>query len=339
MTSLNSAPAAAQADTQIMTYNAAQGLAIAEEMRRDPMVFLMGQDVAMGGFFGGTRFLVEEFGAARVRDTGITEAFMAGCAAGAAIAGARPIVQMGFADFSLIAGDEIFHKLAKWRHMHGGLFTVPAVIILPYGTSGGVGPEHSSSPEVLGMHFAGLKVVIPSSPAEAKGLLKTAIRDPNPVLFYPSKSLGWVRGPVPMGADFTVPFGEAVIRRPGTTLTAVCYGGMVATVLEAAGRLAADGIETEIIDVRTLVPLDTGTIASSVLKTGRALVAHEAPRTAGPGAELAALITERCFDYLDAPVARVAGVDAPLPASGYLEPFCVPNADAVAAAAQRLVNE
>ncbi|NUU26059.1 MAG: alpha-ketoacid dehydrogenase subunit beta [Streptomycetaceae bacterium] len=331
--------APAETGTKLMTYEAAQGLAIGEEMRRDDSVFLMGQDISTGGFFGGTRFLVEEFGKARVRDTGIVEAFMVGAAAGAAMAGARPIVQMGFADFTLIAGDELFHKLGKWRHMHGGKFELPAVIIMPIGPSGGAGPEHSGSMEMLGMHFPGVKVVVPSSATEAKGLLKAAVRDPNPVLFYPSKVLNWTREQVTLNPEFVIPLGQAAVPRQGRDLTVVAYGCMVPRAVEAAEKLSAEGIELEVVDLRTLVPLDIDTVYASVRRTNRALVVHEAPRNAGPGAEIAARIQEHCFFDLDAPVGRLGAVDAPIPASRFLEEHCFPTAASIADEARRLVTE
>lgn len=323
-------------ETTMMTYEAAQGAAIAEEMRRDPTVFLMGQDVASGGFFGGSRGLVDEFGLDRVRNTGITEAFMVGAAAGAAMTGTRPIVQLGFADFGLIAGDEIFQKLGKWRHMHGGQFELPATIIMPIGPSGGAGPEHSGSMEMLPMHFPGLKAVVPSNPADAKGLLKAAIRDPNPVLYYPSKQMNFKRGLVPTDPDFVLPLGKAAIVRPGAGITVVSYGCMVPRVLEAAETLAAEGIDLEVVDLRTLVPLDHETIVASTTKTGRAMIVHEAPRTAGPGAEIAAMIQERCFYWLQAPVARLGAVDAPIPASRFLEDHCFPSVTDIVELARRL---
>lgn len=229
MTTTTPAPANAPGSTTVLSYEAAQGAAIAEEMRRDDSVFLMGQDIASGGFFGGTRGLVEEFGLSRIRNTGITEAFMVGAAAGAAMTGMRPIVQLGFADFSLIAGDEIFQKLGKWRHMHGGQFELPAVIIMPIGPSGGAGPEHSGSMEMLPMHFPGLKAVVPSNPANAKALLKAAIRDPNPVLYYPSKQLNFKRGEVFTDPEYVLPLGKATIaredRRSASSATAAwCRG-------------------------------------------------------------------------------------------------------------------
>ncbi|MFF3569148.1 alpha-ketoacid dehydrogenase subunit beta [Nocardia jiangxiensis] len=326
-------------DVVTMTYEAAQGAAIAEEMRRDPTVFLMGQDIASGGFFGGTRGLTDEFGAARVRNTGITEAFMVGCAAGAAMTGMRPIVQLGFADFGLIAGDELFQKLGKWRHMHGGLFELPATIIMPIGPSGGAGSEHSGSMEMLPMHFPGLKAVVPSNPADAKALLKAAIRDPNPVLYYPSKQLNYVRGSVPADPEVVLPLGAAATARAGADVTVISYGCMVPRALEAADALSGEGISLEVIDLRTLVPLDIDTILASVGRTARALIVHEAPRTAGPGAEIAAVIAERCFYRLQAPVARLGAVDAPIPASRFLEEYCFPSVSDIVHMARRLVHE
>ncbi|MCZ4614465.1 alpha-ketoacid dehydrogenase subunit beta [Rhodococcus qingshengii] len=324
-------------ETTVQSYEAAQGAAIAEEMRRDPSVFLMGQDIASGGFFGGTRGLVEEFGLDRIRNTGITEAFMVGAAAGAAMTGMRPIVQLGFADFSLIAGDEIFQKLGKWRHMHGGQFELPAVIIMPIGPSGGAGPEHSGSMEMLPMHFPGLKAVVPSNPANAKALLKAAIRDPNPVLYYPSKQLNFKRGEVFTDPEYVMPLGKASIPRRGDTVTVISYGCMVPRSLEAALVLAAEGIELEVVDLQTLVPLDHDTIIASVMRTGRAMIVHEAPRTAGPGAEIAALIQERCFYWLHAPIARLGSVDAPIPASRFLEDHCFPSVSDIIETARHLV--
>ncbi|WP_432166180.1 alpha-ketoacid dehydrogenase subunit beta [Streptomyces sp. bgisy031] len=344
MTTLTeNAPAAGRAEparqsTHVITYQAAQGEALVEEMRRDSTVFCMGQDLRMGGFFGGTRGMVDEFGYERVLDTSITEAFMVGCAAGAAMTGMRPVVQMGFADFSLIAGDEIFQKLGKWRHMHGGQFELPAVIVMPIGPSGGAGPEHSGSMEMLGMHFPGLKVVVPSDAWDAKALLKAAIRDPNPVLYYPSKQLDWIRGPVSTDPDEIIPLGQAAVRRTGTSATVITYGCMTRRALEAAETLAGEGIELEIVDLRTLVPLDLDTVTTSVLRTHRALIVHEAPRTAGPGAEIAAAIQERCFWHLDAPIMRLGAVDAPIPASRHLEQHCFPSVDDIAEAARRLAR-
>ena len=313
--------------------------ALAEEMRRDERVWLMGQDVGrMGGVFGVTRGLLDEFGPDRVRDTTINETFIVGGAAGAAMTGTVPVVELQFADFLLIAGDEIFHKLAKWRYVHGGKLTLPVVVRLPTGVLGGAGAEHSASLEAMAMHTPGLKVVLPSTPADAKGLLKTAIRDPDPVLFFEHKGLYRTKGPVPSGDDHVVPFGQAAVRRAGDRLTIVATGLMVGRSLAAAEQLSADGIEAEVIDPRTLVPLDIDTIVESVQRTGRALVVHEAVRTAGAGAEIAAQISERAFFSLDAPVWRLGAIDTPLPQDPELEQLCIPSTAEIEAAARELLR-
>jgi pyruvate/2-oxoglutarate/acetoin dehydrogenase E1 component len=324
---------------QTINYAWAINQALAEEMRRDARVWIMGQDVGrMGGVFGVTRGLYDEFGPARVRDTAINETFIVGGAAGAAMTGTVPVVELQFADFLYIAADEIFHKLAKWRYMHGGRLTLPVVVRLPTGVLGGAGAEHSQSLEAVAMHTPGLKVVLPSNPADAKGLLKTAIRDPNPVLFFEHKGLYRVKGEVPEGGEHLVPFGVAAVVRRGGDLTVVASGLMVARALEAAGRLAADGIELEVIDPRTLVPLDMETIVTSVQRTSRALVVHEAVRTAGAGAEIAARIQEEAFFALDAPVWRLGALDTPLPQDPELEQLCIPSVAEIEAAARELMR-
>jgi pyruvate/2-oxoglutarate/acetoin dehydrogenase E1 component len=320
-----------------LNYARALNAAMAEELRRDPRVWMMGQDIGrMGGVFGVTRGLMDEFGASRVRDTTINETFIVGGAAGAALAGTIPVVELQFADFLFIAGDEVFHKLAKWRSMHGGAFTLPVVLRLPTGVVGGAGAEHSQSLEVLGMHVPGLKVVLPSTPADAKGLLKTAIRSPDPVLFFEHKGLYRVKGEVDDDPDLLVPFGQAAVRRTGSDVTVVATGLMVGRALEAADVLAAEGLELEVIDPRTLVPLDMDTILDSVGRTGRALVVHEAVRTAGAGAEIAAQIGERAFFALDAPVWRLGAIDAPLPQDPELEQLCIPSTQDIVEAARGL---
>jgi pyruvate dehydrogenase E1 component beta subunit len=322
-----------------ISYARAINQALAEEMRRDDRVWMMGQDIGrMGGVFGVTRGLFDEFGGERVRDTTINETFIVGGAAGAAMTGTVPVVELQFADFLLIAGDEIFHKLAKWRYVHGGQLTLPVVVRLPTGVVGGAGAEHSQSLEAFAMHVPGLKVVLPATAADAKGLLKTAIRDPNPVLFFEHKGLYRARGPVPADEDYTVEFGRAVVRRRGGDLTVVATGLMVARALEAAERMAADGISLEVIDPRTLVPLDMETIIASVEKTSRALVVHEAVRTAGAGAEIAARIQEHAFFSLDAPVWRLGGTDTPIPQDPELEQLTIPNAADIQAAARELLR-
>lgn len=326
------------AETATLGYNAAMGLGLAEEMRRDPNVFVLGQGMVNGGWFGTERGLINEFGAQRVLDTNISEAFQAGLTVGAAIVGMKPVINMGFGDFALIAGDEIFHKLAKWRYMHGLDMPMTAVVIFPIGTMGGAGPEHSSCTEVLGMHFPGLKVVVPSNPADAKGLMKAALREPNPVIYHSVQSLGWVKGEVPLDPDFIVPIGRAACLRPGTTATLLTYGSMVRRSLEAATRLASEGIDLEVIDLRSLAPLDWGAVLESVRRTHRAMVVHEAVKTAGPGAEIAAQIQERAFFDLEAPILRVAAKDVPVPQQAALEALCIPSVDDIVTAARQLVS-
>lgn len=318
-------------------YARAINAALMEEMRRDERVWMLGQDVGkMGGVFGVTRGAFDEFGPGRVRDTTLNETFIVGAAVGAALTGTIPVAELQFADFMMIAGDEVFHKMAKWRYMHGAKLSVPMVLRLPTGVIGGVGAEHSQSLEALGMHFPGLKVVLPATPADAKGLLKTAIRDPNPVLFFEHKGMYRVKGPVPTDPDLLVPFGEAAVRREGAHLTVVATGLMVPRALEAAEQLAAQGVELEVIDPRTLVPLDMETIVASVERTGRALVVHEAVRSAGPGAEIAARIQEAAFFALDAPVWRLGALDTPVPQSPELEQLVIPGVEQIAAAAREL---
>jgi pyruvate dehydrogenase E1 component beta subunit len=325
------------ATDRVTSYSRAINEALAEEMRRDERVFMMGQDIGtLGGVFGLTRGLQEEFGPVRVRDTAINETFIVGGAAGAALGGTIPVVELQFADFLFTAADEVFHKLAKWRYMHGGQFTLPVVVRLPSGVVGGAGAEHSQSLETIAMHVPGLKVAVPATPADAKGLLKSAIRDPNPVLFFEHKGLYRIKGPVPESSDALVPFGSARVARSGTNLTVVATGLMLGRALEAAEQLAPRGIDMEVIDPRTLVPLDIDTIVASVEKTHRLMVVHEASRTAGFGAEIATQVQERAFFSLDAPVWRVCGTDTPLPQDPELEQACIPSTDDIVTAALAL---
>lgn len=329
--------AATEQATEPLGYARAINAALFEEMRRDERVWMLGQDVGkMGGVFGVTRGVYDEFGPGRVRDTTLNETFIVGAAVGAAMTGTIPVAELQFADFMMIAGDEVFHKMAKWRYMHGGKLSVPMVLRLPTGVLGGVGAEHSQSLEALGMHFPGLKVVLPATPADAKGLLKTAIRDPNPVLYFEHKGMYRVKGPVPTDPDFLIPFGEASVRRAGNDMTVVATGMMVPRALEAAERLAEEGIGLEVIDPRTLVPLDMETIVASVEKTGRALVVHEAVRTAGSGAEITARIQESAFFALDAPVWRLGALDTPVPQSPDLEQLVIPSTEGIVSAAREL---
>ncbi|MBC2960405.1 alpha-ketoacid dehydrogenase subunit beta [Nocardioides deserti] len=322
---------------RVIGYSRAINEALAEEMRRDERVWMMGQDIGrLGGVFGLTRGLLDEFGPLRVRDTAINETFIVGGAAGAALAGTIPVVELQFADFLFTAADEIFHKLAKWRYMHGGQFTMPVVVRLPSGVVGGAGAEHSQSLETIAMHVAGLKVAVPATPSDAKGLLKAAIRDPDPVLFFEHKGLYRVKGPVPESDEHVVPFGSARVARPGNDLTVVATGLMVDRAVAAAEQLAPHGIDVEVIDPRTLVPLDIDTIVASVERTHRLMVVHEASRTAGFGAEIATQVQERAFFALDAPVWRVCGTDTPLPQDPELEQACIPSTDEIVAAARAL---
>jgi pyruvate/2-oxoglutarate/acetoin dehydrogenase E1 component len=323
---------------QTIGYNAAMGQALVEEMRRDDRVFVLGQGVATGGWFGTEKGLSAEFGSDRVLDTNISEAFQAGVVAGAAIVGMKPVINMGFGDFALIAGDEIFHKLAKWRYMHGDSFPMTAVVIFPIGAMGGAGPEHSGCSEVLGMHYPGLKVVVPSTAADAKGLMRAALREPNPVIFHSSQSLGWIKGEVPTDPEFIVPIGKAAVRRTGQSATIVTYGAMVPRCLEAAEQLARENIDLEVIDLRSLVPLDWDTVLTSVRRTHRGMVVHEATRTAGAGAEIAARMQEEAFFDLEAPILRVGAKDVPLPQHTALEALCIPSVAQIAAEARRLTS-
>lgn len=319
------------------SYARALNQAMDEEMHRDERVFLMGQDVGrLGGVFGVTRGLIDTHGSDRVRDTSIVENFLVGSAVGAALGGVRPIVEVQFADFLILAGDETIHKLAKWRYMHGGILKVPVVVRAPAGVQGGVGAEHCQSPEAMFWHTAGLKIAVPSTPADAKGLLKAAIRDDNPVLFFEHRRLYRDKGPVAQGPDDVVPFGEAVVRRTGSDLTIVAWSAMVPTALRAAEALAADGVDAEVVDPRTLVPFDTETVAASVRKTSRLLVVHEAPVTMGGGAEVVARIGESVFEYLDAPIRRLGARDTPIPQNVDLESAYYPQVDDVVAAASDL---
>lgn len=323
-----------------LRYQQAIGLAIEEEMARDPRVFAMGQDLtSLGGQFGLSRGLIDKFSESRVRDTGVVETFMIGSAVGAALGGAVPVVDITFSDFLFIAGDEVFNKLAKWRYMHGGHPNeLPVTVIAGTGVLGGSGAEHNSSLEAHLLHNPGLKVAVPSTPADVKGLLKAAIRDPDPVIFMPNKGLFFTRGEVPLDPDFVIPLGKAATRREGIHATVITYSGSVPIVLEAADQLAADGIEIEVIDLRTIVPMDWDAVMASVEKTGRAMVVHEACLTGGVGAEIAARIQSNLFDRIEAPVGRVCGKDTHIPQNAYLEKYCLPSVDEVATGLRELVG-
>ena len=321
-----------------ITYKQAIQEALREEMRRDERVFLLGEDIGVyGGAFGVTLGFVEEFGKERVRDTPISELGIVGAAAGAALMGMRPVVEIMFMDFSTLALDQLVNQAAKLRFMFGGKARVPMVLRAPQGAGTGAAAQHSQSLEALFVHFPGLKVAIPSTPADAKGLLKAAIRDDNPVVFIEHKLLYNRKGQVPEG-EHLVPLGQAEIKRPGRDLTIVAISNMVPKALEAAETLAAEGIEVEVVDPRTLVPLDEATILDSVRRTGRVLIVHEACRTGGVGAEILSRIVEEGFDYLDAPVRRLAGRDLPIPYSKELERQVIPQVEDIVREARRLLG-
>ncbi|MEW6474391.1 MAG: alpha-ketoacid dehydrogenase subunit beta [Actinomycetota bacterium] len=306
--------------------------AMAEEMRRDDDVVLFGEDVGeWGGAFGVTRGLFGEFGPDRILDTPVSETAIAGAAVGAALGGLRPVAEIQFADFALIAGDEIFNKAAKWRYMHGSQHRLPLVIRMPNGSSAGAGPEHSQCPEVMALHFPGTKVVIPATARDAKGLLKAAIRSDDPVLYFEHKQLYRTSDDIP-DADEVVPIGSARLARPGRDATVVAAGLMVHHALSVADQLAPAGVELEVIDLRTLIPWDRHTIIESVARTGRLVTIEESVREGGWGAEVAATVVEEAFDAVDAPPLRVGAASVPTPVSPPLEQAAVPTPERVAAA-------
>lgn len=320
---------------QEITYLEAISQALDEEMTRDDRVFLMGEDIGIyGGAFKITQGFLEKYGEWRVLDTPLAESGFVGAAIGAAMMGLRPVVEMQFADFISCAFDQITEVAAKNHYRWGA--AVPMVIRAPFG--GGIhgGPFHSECPEGWFFHSPGLKLVAPSTPYDAKGLLKAAIRDPNPVLYFEHKFLyRRIKAVVPQ-EDFIVPIGKAEIKRPGDDVSIVTYGAMVHLALEAAGILAKEGIELEVVDLRTLIPLDKETLYESVHKTSKAIVLHEDNKTGGIGAEIAALLAEECFDSLDGPILRIAPPDTPVPFSTPLEEFFLPKTSEIVTAARKL---
>jgi len=302
-----------------------------EEMQRDERVFIMGEDVGLyGGAYGATRGLFDEFGFERVKDTPISEATIAGSAVGAAMSGLRPIAEIMYVDFTPLAMDQIANQGAKNRYMFGGKTTVPMVIRSEGGAGRSIAAHHSQSLEALWMHFPGVYVVMPSTPFDAKGLLKAAIRDDNPVMFIEHKMIYNNEGYVP-DEDYVIPFGVADVKREGTDVTVISYSRMVLRALEAAEKLAEEGISVEVIDLRTLKPLDMETVTASVRKTGRVVGVTEAYKTGSFISELATMIQEQVFDWLDAPVVRVAAADVPVPMSEPLEDACIPSVDRIIA--------
>lgn len=311
--------------------------AIIEEMDRDENVFVMGEDIAEhGGIYGVTQGLLEKYGKERIRNTPISESALIGSALGAAITGMRPIAELMYIDFTAVAMDQIVNQAAKMRYMFGGKVDVPLVIRTQGGGGRGSAAQHSQSLEAWFMHVPGLKVVMPSTPYDAKGLLKTAIRDDNPVMFIEHKMAYSFKGEVPE-EEYTIPFGKADIKREGTDVTLIANSFLLPRALEAAERMEKEeGISTEVIDPLTLVPFDEETIIKSVSKTGRLVVTHEAVKRGGFGAEIAAKIYESdAFYYLDAPLQRVAGLEVPTPYSAKLENFAMPDADKIADAIKK----
>lgn len=320
-----------------MTMRDALNLALKEELARDPSVFLMGEEVAeYQGAYKVTRGLLEEFGPKRVIDTPITELGFAGLGVGAAMAGLRPIVEFMTFNFSILATDQIINSAAKMLYMSGGQFKIPIVFRGPGGSAYQVSSQHSQAIESWYAYFPGLKVVMPSTPADAKGLLKSAIRDDDPVIFIEQERMYGMKDEVPEDPDFTIPLGVADVKRAGTDATIIARSLMVPTALKAAEELEKEGISCEVIDPRTIRPLDIDTIVESIKKTNRAVVAEESHPFASVGAEISAEIMERAFDFLDAPVKRVSGADVPMPYAKNLEQLAVPDVAHIVAAVKEV---
>ncbi len=312
--------------------------AMAEEMRLDDRVFLMGEDIGLfGGTFRATEGLMAEFGSRRVRDTPIAEAGIIGLALGAALAGLRPVPELMTMNFAMVAMDQIINHVAKTRYRYGGQFDVPITIRAPGGGGTQKGAQHSHSIESWFVNAPGIRVVIPATPHDAKGLLKTSIRSNDPVLFIEHEMLYSLKGPVPEG-EHLIPFGQAEVKRPGGDVTIVAWSKMVHEALRAAETLASEGIEAEVLDPRTLDPFDWNAVFSSVARTRRCVVAEEGWRNVGIGAEIAARVQETLFHELDAPVARVAAADVPLPYSRSLEQAALPGADDIVRAALKITT-
>jgi pyruvate/2-oxoglutarate/acetoin dehydrogenase E1 component len=322
-----------------LTFGQAVREALAEEMRRDPTVFIIGEDVAEAGTpFKVLSGLVEEFGTERVMDTPISEAGFTGLAVGAAMTGMRPVVDIMFGDFLGLIMDQLANQAAKVHYMSGGTLKAPMVVRTTLGATRRSAAQHSQSLHAWPSHIPGLKVALPSTPRDAKGLLKTAIRDDSPVVFFEDKMGYAIKGEVPEG-EFVLPLGEADVKRVGEDITIVALSSMVLVALEAAELLAADGISAEVVDPRTTVPLDVEALVRSAKKTSRAIVVDEGYQRYGVTAEIAAVISDGAFFYLDAPVKRMGAMDVPVPFSPVLEDLTVPTAEAVAAEARRLCRK
>jgi pyruvate dehydrogenase E1 component beta subunit len=316
-----------------ITYREALNDALREEMQRDASVFILGEDVGLyGGAFKVTEGLYAEFGEKRVIDMPIAEGLIVGAAIGAAMAGLRPVAELMTVNFALLAMDQIVNHAAKIRYMFGGKTKVPLVIRAPGGGGNQLGAQHSQSLESYFLHCPGLKVVMPSTPEDAKGLLKEAIREDDPIVFLEHEHLYNTRGEVPPG-DYTIPIGKAAVRKKGTDLTIISYSNMALIAGEAAEQLVKEGIQSELIDLRTLSPLDLATLVASVRKTNRAIIVEEDWKTGGVGAEVSTRIYEHAFSSLDAPIVRVAGKDTPMPYAKNLEQAAIPRVEDVIQAA------
>lgn len=322
-----------------LTYREAIREALRQEMRRDDRVILLGEDIGTyGGAFAVTDGLLQEFGPERVRDTPISEAGITGCAIGAALTGMRPVLEIQFMDFITLCMEQLVLQAAKIRYMFGGKAQVPMVLRTPAGSGTGAAAQHSESLEAWFAHVPGLKVVAPSTAADAKGLLLASIRDDNPVIFVEHKLLYKERGEVPEGSE-PIPLGVAEVKQAGTDVTVIATGVMVGRALDAAQRLADDGISVEVVDPRTLRPLDGETLIASAKKTGRVVVAYEGVKTLGIGAEIAALISEsEAFFHLDAPIVRLGGQECPLPYNRRLERAAVPQVDDIVTGVRRVMR-
>lgn len=328
-------------ETKVMSMRDAVIMAMSEEMRRDENVFLMGEDVGIfGGDFGTSVGMLEEFGKERVRDTPISENAISGCAVGAALTGMRPIVDVTFMDFIVYMMDNIVNQAAKTRYMYGGKGSVPVVFRCAAGSGVGSAAQHSQSLEAWFCHIPGLKVVAAGTPADLKGLLKASIRDNNPVIFLEYKAEYNVKGEVPLNPEYVIPLGKAELKRTGKDVTVITYGRMLRRVLEAADAAREKGIEVEVVDLRTLMPLDRETILESVKKTGRVLLVNDAHKTGGFIGEISAMIAESdAFDYLDGRILRLAADDIPVPYNHALEDAMLPKSERILKYIERLVEK
>jgi len=312
-------------------------MTLKEEMDRDPSLMLIGEDIGRyGGIFGVTKGLLEEFGPHRVRSTPISESAIIGSALGAAMTGIRTVAEIMYVDFTTCAMDQIVNQVAKMRYMSGGKAKIPLVIRTQGGGGRGNAAQHSQSLEALFLHIPGLKIVMPSTPYDARGLLKTAIRDDNPVMFIEHKLLYATKGFIPDG-EFLIPFGQADVKRKGKDVTVIAISYMVTKALRAAERLAEEGVDVEVIDLRTLVPLDLETLLQSVRKTNRVVIVHEGCRRGGIGAEIACNIMEEAFDFLDTPIQRVGALNVPIPYSEPLENAVIPSEEEIATAVKKVL--